>query len=103
MTSGISSAGGNQWEFDGKVYAGVLVVANPGMAKTLLQATNQIEIPADLLTDLAVDPNAGVERACTLICEIDSSGAFDGVHLVPVGRYRAVSARLERLGWRRRR
>jgi 5,10-methylenetetrahydrofolate reductase len=89
-------------DFDGAVYAGVLVVANAGMAKTLLQATDQIEIPADLLTDLAADPDAGVERACRLMGEIRSSGAFDGVHLVPVGRYRAVGARLERLGWQRR-
>ncbi len=88
-------------EFDGAVYAGVLVVANPGMAKTLLQATDQIEIPPDLLTDLGADPDAGVERACKLMREIESSRAFDGVHLVPVGRYRSVGARLEQQGWRR--
>jgi hypothetical protein len=28
---------------------------------------------------------------------IRESGAFDGVHLVPVSRYRAVAARLEQL------
>ena len=90
-------------EFEGKVFAGVLVVANPGMAKTLAEATNEIEVPADLVDDLVDDPDAGVERACTLMGEIKSSGAFDGVDLVPVGRYRAVSARLERNGWRSRR
>lgn len=43
------------------------------------------------------DRNAGVELACDTVLEIRNSGAFDGVHLVPVGRYRDVSARLERL------
>ena len=45
--------------------------------------------------------DAGVERACSLMGEIKSSGVFDGVHLVPVGRYRTVAARLEKEGWRR--
>ncbi len=31
--------------FDGKIFAGVLVVASHGMAKTLAEATNQIELP----------------------------------------------------------
>jgi hypothetical protein len=33
--------------------------------------------------------------------EIEATKAFDGVHLVPVGRYRSVAARLEQEGWRR--
>jgi hypothetical protein len=33
--------------------------------------------------------------------DIRASGAFDGVHLVAVGRYRTVAARLEQSGWRR--
>ncbi len=87
--------------FDGKVFAGVLVVANIGMAKTLADATSQIELPATLLDGLDTDPEAGVDCACSLMAEIKASGAFDGVHLVPVGRYRTVAARLEHDGWRR--
>jgi hypothetical protein len=37
-----------------------------------------------------------VEHACELVLEIRDSGAFEGVHLVPVSRYRQVAARLER-------
>ncbi len=33
---------------------------------------------------------------------VRACGAFDGVHLVPVGRYRAMAARMEKDGWRRR-
>jgi methylenetetrahydrofolate reductase (NADPH) len=41
------------------------------------------------------DPSAGVELACDLVEGIRDSGAFDGVHLIPVSRYREVAARLE--------
>ena len=87
--------------FDGKIFAGVLVIASQGMAKTLAEATSQIELPKTLLGELAGDPDAGVNRSCSLMAEIKASGAFDGVHLIPVGRYRSVAARLERDGWRR--
>jgi 5,10-methylenetetrahydrofolate reductase len=85
--------------FDGPVYAGVLVVASPRMAKTLTEATKQIELPSSLLHQLETDSDAGVEVACTLVEDIADSGGFDGVHLVPVGRYRAVASRLEGSGW----
>lgn len=88
--------------FDGKVFAGVLVVASTNMAKTLAQATNQIDVPHALLDELEKNPEAGIDRACSLMHSVKASGAFDGVHLVPVGRYRAVAARLEKDGWRRR-
>ncbi len=87
--------------FNGKVFAGVLVLASAGMAKTLAEATSQIDLPATLLDDLETNPDAGVDRACCLMAEIRASGAFDGVHLVPVGRYRTIAARLEQDGWRR--
>ncbi len=41
------------------------------------------------------DPDAGVELACDLVAGVRASGAFDGVHLIPVNRYREVAARLE--------
>jgi 5,10-methylenetetrahydrofolate reductase len=88
--------------FEGQVFAGVLVVASAGMAKTLADATGQIELPEALLDQLDENPDAGVDLACTLLTEIRASGAFDGVHLIPVGRYRSVAARLEQDGWSRR-
>jgi methylenetetrahydrofolate reductase (NADPH) len=87
--------------FDGRIFAGVLVIASQGMAKTLAEATSQIELPETLLDELEGNPDAGVDRSCALMAEIKTSGAFDGVHLIPVGRYRSVAARLERDGWRR--
>jgi hypothetical protein len=71
------------------------------MAKTLAEATSQIDLPPALLDRLDTDPDAGVEMACSLMGGLRASQAFDGVHLVPVGRYRTIAARLEQDGWRR--
>ena len=87
--------------FDGPVFAGVLVVSSIAMAKALVEATDEIDLPAALVDRLGRDPDEGVEAACSLMQEIRASGAFAGVHLVPVGRYRTVAARLEESGWRR--
>ena len=46
---------------------------------------------------LEKDRNAGVDAACDLVVGLRDSGAFDGVHLIPVARYREVAARLERV------
>ena len=45
---------------------------------------------------LDADRNAGVDFACQMVSDIRESGAFDGVHLIPVSRYREIAARLER-------
>jgi 5,10-methylenetetrahydrofolate reductase len=65
--------------FEGKVYAGVIVIPSQVMAKTLTEATSQIEVPEDLLRDLDANRDAGVEFACSLMAGIRDSGAFDGV------------------------
>jgi methylenetetrahydrofolate reductase (NADPH) len=83
--------------FDGKVYAGVMVLTSAAMATKLVAQVPQIRIPTGLLDRLDRDPNAGIDFACDQVLAIRDDGAFDGVHLVPVGRYREVAARLEQL------
>lgn len=78
------------------VYAGVMVVASPAMAAKLSASIPQLAVPARVVERLETDRSAGVELACDLVDRIRTSGAFDGVHLVPVARYREVAARLER-------
>ena len=78
------------------VYAGVMVLASAGMARNLASAIPDIDIPGQLVEDVERDRSAGVDAACEQILAIRDSGAFDGVHLVPVSRYREVAARLER-------
>ena len=89
--------------FNGPMFGGVLVVVRLGMAETLSEATSQIDLPASLLERLETDPDAGVDVACSLMEDLAASGAFDGVHLVPVGRCRSVASRLENAGWTARR
>jgi len=83
-------------EFAGPVYAGVMVVPSTAMARKIATDAPQLQVPADWLDAIDRDPNAGVARACELVVAIRDSGAFDGVHLIPVSRYREVAARLER-------
>ncbi|RCG21919.1 methylenetetrahydrofolate reductase [Sphaerisporangium album] len=82
---------------DVPVYAGVMVLASEAHARRLAAAIPDIDIPDDLVRKVAADRLAGVEATCEHILAIRDSGAFDGVHLVPVSRYREVAARLEPL------
>ncbi|GAA3135511.1 methylenetetrahydrofolate reductase [Streptosporangium carneum] len=82
---------------DVPVYAGVMVLASETHARRLAAAIPDIDIPGELVEKVAADRLAGVEATCEQILRIRDSGAFDGVHLVPVARYREVAARLEHL------
>jgi 5,10-methylenetetrahydrofolate reductase len=79
------------------VYAGVIVLASSAMARSLARTIPAIEIPDQLVERVDRDPTAGIEAACELLLAIRDSGLFQGVHLVPVSRYRLVAARLEQL------
>jgi 5,10-methylenetetrahydrofolate reductase len=77
------------------VYAGVIVLPSADMARRLATAIPNLEIPTNLLDRLEHDRDAGVDAACDLVARVRDSGAFEGVHLIPVSRYREVAARLE--------
>ena len=80
--------------FDGEIYAGVLVLASSRMARSVNATIPEIRIPESIIDKLDDDPNVGVDLACEQITTLRESGAFDGVHLVPVGRFREVAQRL---------
>lgn len=80
---------------DVPVYAGVIVLASGPHAERLGAAVPDIAIPEDLTRQVLTDRRAGVEAACELVLQIRDSGAFAGVHLIPVARYREVAATLE--------
>ncbi|MEV7005382.1 methylenetetrahydrofolate reductase [Streptosporangium sp. NPDC051022] len=82
---------------DVPVYAGVMVLASENHARRLAAAIPDIDIPDELVEKVAADRLAGVEATCEQVLRIRDSGAFDGVHLIPVSRYREVAARLEHL------
>ena len=83
-------------DFDGPVYAGVMVVPSAAMAAKLAADVQQLEVPDRWIRAIDRDPGAGIELACQLVTDIRDSGAYDGVHLIPVSRYREIAARLER-------
>jgi methylenetetrahydrofolate reductase (NADPH) len=83
--------------FDGPIFAGVMVPASASMARKLSATIPELAVPDHLVQALEADRDAGVDFACELVDEIRQSGAFDGVHLVPVARYRQVADRLERM------
>ncbi len=86
----------SQVVFDGPVYAGIMVVPSIGMARKISADIKQLAVPDSWLAAIERDPSAGVGLACDLVERVRESGAFDGVHLIPVSKYREVAARLER-------
>jgi methylenetetrahydrofolate reductase (NADPH) len=84
-------------DYSGKLYAGVLVLASSRMARRINAAIPDIKVPEALIDKLDDDPDVGLDYACQQISDIRESGAFDGVHLVPVGRYREMAGRLEEI------
>ena len=82
-------------DFDGRVYPGVLVLASARMAKTLTAEVPQLAVPDHVQDRLDADGGAGVDIAAEMVAGLRASGVFDGVHLIPVGRYREMGARLE--------
>lgn len=82
-------------EFSGPTYAGVMVLPSAAMARKLTSDVPQLAVPEAIVRRIESDRNAGVDIACELIARIRESEAFDGVHLIPVSRYREMAARLE--------
>jgi 5,10-methylenetetrahydrofolate reductase len=83
-------------DFDGPVYAGVMVIASAAMARKLSTDIPQLAVPAAIVHRIEDDGTAGVTIAHDLVNGIRESGAFDGVHLIPVSRYREMADLLEK-------
>ena len=81
-------------DFEGRMYAGVLVLASARMARRINASIPDIRIP-ETVVDKLDDAEVGIDLACEQIERIKGSGAFDGVHLIPVGRYQEMAARLK--------
>ena len=82
-------------DFGGRVYPGVLVLASSRMARRVNASLPDVRVPDHIIDKLDDGPHVGLDLACEQIETIRESGAFDGVHLVPVGRYREMAARLQ--------
>jgi hypothetical protein len=67
------------------------------MARRINASLPDIRIPSSFVDKLDHDPEIGLDIAVDQIETIKSSGMFDGVHLIPVGRYREMAARLKEM------
>ncbi len=85
-------------DFNGPVYAGVVVVASDKMARRLTEVIPGLRVPESILSDLARLPDAGVDLAVEQVLRLRDSGEVDGVHLIPARRYRQIAEVLERVG-----
>jgi methylenetetrahydrofolate reductase (NADPH) len=83
--------------YRGRVYPGVLVLASSRMARRINASMPDIRIPERIVDKLDDQPEIGLDLACEQIEAIRASGAFNGVHLVPVGRYKEMAARLQEI------
>jgi methylenetetrahydrofolate reductase (NADPH) len=84
-------------DFDGAVYAGVMVLPSAAMAGKLMAAIPEITVPSAWLDVIERDRTAGTKLACDLAQGVAESGVFEGVHLIPGVRYREAAASLETL------
>lgn len=84
-------------DYGGRVYAGVLVLASSRMARRVNATIPDIRIPESIIDKLDDDPQVGIDIACEQIETLQASGSIDGVHLVPVGRFRQMAAALDQL------
>lgn len=84
-----------QLDFSGPVYAGVMVVSSAPMARKISADIPELAVPPRIVSAIERESSAGVTIACDLVEQIRVSGAFHGVHLIPIKRYREVARRLE--------
>jgi 5,10-methylenetetrahydrofolate reductase len=87
----------SSYSFSGPVFAGVMVLPSASMARKLTADVPQLAVPDPIINQLDADRDSGVAIACELVEQIRESEAFDGVHLIPVNRYREMAARLEQI------
>ncbi len=84
-------------DLDKPVFPGVMVIPSASMARKLSTDVPELTVPDRITRRLEREPDAGVDIALDLVRQIRDSDAFDGVHLIPVARYRQVATRLEEL------
>jgi methylenetetrahydrofolate reductase (NADPH) len=83
-------------DFAGPVFAGIMVLPSVSMARKLSTEVPQLAVPEPIIRRLDADRDAGVAIACELVTLLRESEAFDGVHLIPVNRYREWPANWSR-------
>lgn len=82
-------------QFEVKILAGILVLTSARMARFVHNNVPGIEVPSDLMEEMAGAPKGGalsrgVEIAARLISTIKENSLCDGVHIMAIGKEEAV-------------
>ena len=72
-----------------------MALPSAGMARKVSADVPQLAVPRPILDRLDTNPDAGVDLGVELVTGVRDSNVFDGVHLIPVNRYRQVATALE--------
>lgn len=86
----------DSFSFERPIFAGVLAPASAPMALKLAAKVADIAVPSGWREALVRDRAAAIHLARDLVLGLRDIGGFDGVHLIPVARYREIAAELER-------
>ena len=82
-------------DFEGSVYAGVIVLGSEKMARRLSERIPNFTVPEWVFARLGAEPDSGVAIAAELLAEMQGAGVVDGAHLVPARRFRDMAAALQ--------
>jgi len=78
-------------EFEGDVYAGVMVLGSEKMARRLTDLIPGLSVPEAIVRGLGRHPTVGVAHALEQVQQLRDAGTVDGVHVIPARQYRALA------------
>jgi len=81
-------------DYEGKMYAGVLVLENARMARRISATIPDISIPENVIKGLESDPSYGLDLALEQVEAVRSLKPFAGVHLISVKLFSQMAQRL---------
>jgi hypothetical protein len=73
----------------------MVLLPSTAMATKLSSQLAEVKVPPRLIDELMRIPSPPWAFTCDQILNIRATGAFDGVHVIPVSRCRELAARLE--------
>ena len=83
-------------DYEGRMYAGVLVLENARMARRISATIPDIRIPEKVIKGLDSDSSYGLQLALEQIEAVRELNQFAGVHLIPVKLFFEMAQRLRR-------
>ncbi|MCA1602242.1 MAG: methylenetetrahydrofolate reductase [Acidobacteria bacterium] len=83
-------------DYEGRLYAGVLVLENARMARRISATIPDISIPENVIKGLESDPSCGLDLALEQVEALRALKPFAGVHLIPVKLFSEMAQMMRR-------